>query len=186
VEHAQLASMYPGHIPALSFHCPPDCLLWRDIPGFESAYAPEWQGHYFADSRGAFLYGDPEDSDVRPLQINLHPEHWFPATSATKGSGDERSVGSAARCCSPSPKRILRSSAGVRAMSCDHRWKCDGFNTDHLFNGAVVKYTDTGAAQLEGARHRSLESAWAQRRERKPSATPSWQSRSGSLDECGG
>jgi leucyl aminopeptidase (aminopeptidase T) len=32
-------------------------------------------------------------------------------------------------------------------MSCDHRWKCDGFNTDHLFNGAVVKYTDATGEQ---------------------------------------
>jgi hypothetical protein len=78
VEHAQLASMYPVTY-RLSFHCPPDALLWQHVPGFESAYAPEWQGHYFADSRGSFLYGDPEDSTVRPLQINLHPEHWFPA-----------------------------------------------------------------------------------------------------------
>lgn len=61
----------------VSFHRPPDCVLWQNLVGFESAYAPQWQGHYFADSRGAFLYGDPEDSDVRPLQINLHPEHWF-------------------------------------------------------------------------------------------------------------
>jgi hypothetical protein len=78
VEHALLAALYPVTY-RLSFHCPPAGVLWRDIPGFESAYAPEWQGHYFADSRGAFLYGDPEDSIVRPLQINLHPEHWFPS-----------------------------------------------------------------------------------------------------------
>lgn len=77
-EHKLLARLYPVTC-AVSFHCPPACVLWRDIDGFESAYAPQWQGRYFADSRGAFLYGDPEDSDVRPLLVNLHPEHWFAA-----------------------------------------------------------------------------------------------------------
>jgi hypothetical protein len=76
-EHDLLARLYPvGH--NLSFHCPPASVLWTNVLGFESAYAPQWQGHYFADSRGAFLYGDPEDSDVRPLQINLHAEWWWP------------------------------------------------------------------------------------------------------------
>lgn len=78
IEHAMLNAVYPMTY-RVSFHCPPASVLWRDIQGFESAYAPQWEGHYFADSRGAFLYGDPEDSTVRPLQINLHPEHWFPA-----------------------------------------------------------------------------------------------------------
>lgn len=62
---------------ALSFHCPPSCLLWADVPGFDSAYAPHWEHRYLSDSRGLFAFGDPEDHDVRPLQINLHPEHWF-------------------------------------------------------------------------------------------------------------
>lgn len=62
---------------ALSFHCPPDSLLWVEVPGFESAYAPRWRDHYLSDSRGRFTLGDPEDHLERPLQINLHPEHWF-------------------------------------------------------------------------------------------------------------
>jgi hypothetical protein len=78
VERAMLAGLYPV-TNRVSFHCPPDTVLWRDIPGFESAYAPHWQGHYFADSGGSFRFGDPEDSVVRPLQINAHPEHWFPS-----------------------------------------------------------------------------------------------------------
>jgi len=77
-ERAMLMDLYPVTARA-SFHCPPDSVLWRDIPGFESAYAPQWQGHYFADSGGSFRFGDPEDSDVRPLQVNLHSEHWFEA-----------------------------------------------------------------------------------------------------------
>lgn len=61
----------------LSFHCPPVALLWREVPCFDSAYAPCWRGRYRADSRGAFLLGDPEDAPAGRLQVNLHPEHWF-------------------------------------------------------------------------------------------------------------
>lgn len=62
----------------LSVHCPPDELLWVDIPGVDYAYAAEWKGRYLADSRGVFAHGDPEDLfDGDPWQINLHAEHWF-------------------------------------------------------------------------------------------------------------
>lgn len=82
-EHKMLARCFPmtRH---LSFHCPPEGLLWVHVPQFVSAYAPEWQGHYRSDSaplgedHGRFAYGDPEDAQTRPLQVNLHPEHWFP------------------------------------------------------------------------------------------------------------
>lgn len=62
---------------AVSFHCPPDALLWVDVPEIDSAYAPQWEGRYLSDSRGLFAFGDPEDRPDRPLQISLHPEHWF-------------------------------------------------------------------------------------------------------------
>lgn len=71
---------------ALSLHCPPMSLLWVELPGFEYTYDPRWRGRYLSDSRGRFAFGDPEDHADRPLQISLHPEHWFggmPAVAAT-------------------------------------------------------------------------------------------------------
>jgi hypothetical protein len=70
---------------AVSLHCPPHSWVWRDIPNFDSLYAPRWKGHYRSDSappggRGRFRYGDPEDFNERPLQVVLHPEHWFRST----------------------------------------------------------------------------------------------------------
>jgi hypothetical protein len=78
-DFALLDRFYPGAFGRdVSFHVPPSCVLWREIPGFKSTYAPEWRGRYFSDSRGRFDYGDPEDHvDKRPLQVNLHPEHWM-------------------------------------------------------------------------------------------------------------
>lgn len=62
----------------VSFHCPEPHLLWRDFRAFTSAYAAEWKGAYYADSRGRFSHGDPEDHQGDwPIQVNLHPEHWF-------------------------------------------------------------------------------------------------------------
>jgi hypothetical protein len=59
----------------VSFHMPPDCVLWRDFDGFESAYASKWEGRYLADSRGEF--GPEKEARVSDdMQINLHPEHW--------------------------------------------------------------------------------------------------------------
>ena len=71
---------------AISLHCPPDAWIWRDIPNFDSLHGTQWEGRYRSDSappggRGRFRYGDPEDCDVRPLQINLHPCHWFRKTN---------------------------------------------------------------------------------------------------------
>lgn len=62
----------------VSFHCPDESVLWQRFDGFQNAYAPVWKGRYFADSRGVFAYGDPEDRfGGEPLQISLHPEWWF-------------------------------------------------------------------------------------------------------------
>lgn len=69
--------LLPGSSSALSLHCPPTSLLWVDVPGYEYAYAPRWRGRYLSDSRGLFAFGDPEDHVGRPLQVSLHPEHWF-------------------------------------------------------------------------------------------------------------
>lgn len=61
-----------------SFHCPTEAVLWRRFSGIDSAYDPIWKGRYYADSRGRFAYGDPEDdASGQTLQINLHPEWWF-------------------------------------------------------------------------------------------------------------
>lgn len=62
----------------VSFHCPTENVLWKTIPGLVSAYEPQWEGYYVADSTGTFRFGDPEDL-VTSLawQINLHPEWWF-------------------------------------------------------------------------------------------------------------
>jgi hypothetical protein len=73
----RLATMAPGA--KISFHCPRPSELWTQFPGVISAFDPIWEGHYYADSRGQFSYGDPED-DGRvhvSIQINLHPEWWF-------------------------------------------------------------------------------------------------------------
>ena len=70
---------------AVSFHCPTDLVLWRDLDHCESAYAAKWEGRYISDSRGRFDL-DPEDafalqpadgSEPSPIQVNLHPEWWF-------------------------------------------------------------------------------------------------------------
>lgn len=61
----------------VSFHCPTDLVLWKDFGYFENAYDPRWEGHYVADSRGTFTYGDPEDMlHLYNLQVNIHPEWW--------------------------------------------------------------------------------------------------------------
>lgn len=63
----------------ISFHCPRPSDLWRPHAGYDDfAYAAEWEGRYYADSRGRFAHGDPEDDPRNePLQLNLHPEWWF-------------------------------------------------------------------------------------------------------------
>lgn len=62
----------------VSFHCPDEHLLWRDYKAFDSAYAERWRNAYYADSRGRFAHGDPEDHQGSwPIQVNIHPEHWF-------------------------------------------------------------------------------------------------------------
>ena len=62
----------------ISFHCPRPSDLWRRFPGVRSAYDPIWKDAYYADSRGRFAYGDPEDAPAgTTIQINLHPEWWF-------------------------------------------------------------------------------------------------------------
>lgn len=76
------ASRKPGHCfngARVSWHCPRETELWRSFDGIISAYDPSWQYRYYADSRGAFAYGDPEDwpTPEVPIQINLHPEWWF-------------------------------------------------------------------------------------------------------------
>lgn len=72
----RLAVLSPGA--KISFHCPRPSELWTRFPGVDSAYDPIWEGKYYADSRGRFAHGDPEDDDrATLLQINLHPEWWF-------------------------------------------------------------------------------------------------------------
>jgi len=69
----------------VSFHQPPHDVLWRDIPGFEHAMSPGWDGLYVSDSRGVYRHGTPESllATQGPVQINLHPEwHYLPAAEA--------------------------------------------------------------------------------------------------------
>jgi hypothetical protein len=66
----------------VSFHRPPDDVLWRDFGGFESAYASRWEANYVSDSRGKLgeLAETTIEHHVRvgaPLQVNLHPEWWL-------------------------------------------------------------------------------------------------------------
>jgi hypothetical protein len=81
IDHALLRRAHPAVSRDVSFHCPPAGLVWHTIPGFRSAYSPEWGGRYYSDSRGVFAHGDPEDAPAGPIQVNLHPEHWFPASN---------------------------------------------------------------------------------------------------------
>lgn len=72
----QIAHLAPDA--AVSFHCPRPNELWRRFPGVRSAYDPIWKEHYYADSRGRFSHGDPENARAdSTIQINLHPEWWF-------------------------------------------------------------------------------------------------------------
>jgi len=57
----------------VSFHMPPEEVLWRDLRGLESAYAARWKDHYVSDSRGVL----DDFTPTNDMQINLHPEHWF-------------------------------------------------------------------------------------------------------------
>lgn len=62
----------------VSAHCPRPTDLWVRFPGVEYAYDPIWKDRYYADSRGCFAHGDPEDHPDRgTIQVNLHPEWWF-------------------------------------------------------------------------------------------------------------
>lgn len=62
----------------VSFHCPRPSELWTRFPGVESAYDPIWEDFYYADSRGQFAHGDPEDhAPNTTIQVNLHAEWWF-------------------------------------------------------------------------------------------------------------
>jgi hypothetical protein len=60
----------------VSFHMPPQRVLWADFNGFDNAYGSRWEGRYLSDSRRAF--GPVKEATVTDdMQINLHPEHWF-------------------------------------------------------------------------------------------------------------
>lgn len=64
--------------PKVSWHCPTEWYLWRDLDFCQNAYASAWKGRYYADSGGKFRFGDPEDDFRRGrLQINMHAEWWF-------------------------------------------------------------------------------------------------------------
>jgi hypothetical protein len=76
---ALFVAAYPGvfDLQLVSFHRPPPEVLWREFPGFQNAYAPEWQGRYVSDARGEWdAAKEARVSDS--MQIALHPEHWFP------------------------------------------------------------------------------------------------------------
>ena len=75
---ALIGAMYPSETFArrVSFHMPPETVLWRDFHWFENAYASEWEGRYVSDSRGVFT-AEQEARVSDDMQINLHPEHWF-------------------------------------------------------------------------------------------------------------
>lgn len=72
-DRALLARVLPV-IDAVSFHAPPRDVYWRDVPGFEHALSPEWEGRYIADSRGVWRES-PEEFLAKegPIQVNLHP-----------------------------------------------------------------------------------------------------------------
>jgi hypothetical protein len=60
----------------VSFHMPPQRVLWADFDGFDSAYASEWENRYLSDSRRSF--GPLKEATItEDMQVNLHPEHWF-------------------------------------------------------------------------------------------------------------
>lgn len=61
----------------VSFHMPPPEILWVDLPGpMENAYGVRWKDRYLSDSRG--ILGNEDVLALEgPVQVNLHPEHWF-------------------------------------------------------------------------------------------------------------
>lgn len=73
----EIAEMFPDAF--VSAHCPRPEDLWIQESRVFYAYDAWWEGRYYADSRGRFAHGDPEDDHDprRTLQINLHPEWWF-------------------------------------------------------------------------------------------------------------
>ncbi len=77
-DRALLSRVLPV-IDAVSFHAPPNDVYWRDVPGFEHALGPEWEGRYIADSRG--VWRDSPEQRLAfpdgPVQVNLHPCWWF-------------------------------------------------------------------------------------------------------------
>jgi hypothetical protein len=70
------------HLPIerrVSFHKPPEEVLWREVQGFEHALGPRWLDRYVSDSRRRFRQS-PEvllSTDDGPVQVNLHPLWWF-------------------------------------------------------------------------------------------------------------
>jgi len=70
---AAYPDLFTDHV---SFHMPPDRVLWADYPGFDSAYGSKWEGRYLADSRREF--GPEKEALITDdHQVNLHPEHWL-------------------------------------------------------------------------------------------------------------
>lgn len=77
IDHRLTPLLSPPVLP-VSYHCPSADLLWQDVADWDNAYAARWKGAYYADSRGRFAHGDPEDHDGPwPIQLNLHCEYWF-------------------------------------------------------------------------------------------------------------
>lgn len=77
----------------VSLHRPPHDTVWRDIPGFEHALSPFWQGRYSADSRYRFRTApEPLLRSEQRVQINLHPCWWFmePSQAAALSIEHER------------------------------------------------------------------------------------------------
>lgn len=65
--------------PWVSFHAPPDDILWRDMPVLRHAMGRKVCGRYISDSRGVFRVA-PEEALLtwgREAHINLHPEWWW-------------------------------------------------------------------------------------------------------------
>lgn len=81
IDARTLSEFDPDHWPLsgkVSFHCPTKEFIFKDFKNFEHTLESRWKGLYYADSRGKFAYGDPEDyRGDNQLQINLHPEWWF-------------------------------------------------------------------------------------------------------------
>lgn len=77
-EQSTLSALTESSPTTVSFHRPPDWVLNRQFPGFQSAYATEYVNeiNYVADSSQRWRDEQPEIESNEPMQLVVHPGLW--------------------------------------------------------------------------------------------------------------